>query len=298
MLALLRQTSYKYNHLQAGFMSSSAAACSVAREAGMTILPQAIPNAPQGQATNSIYPPGWTPPVNLAQTAMHVLGFDTQSLTQTTDTQHASQSNVSNEDDIIDMLMLHISQPAEQADIGTACSGHSQTEGSNSSKQEGQQTYPLSSVTQQHAGTIPNAPNNATSSIALCSWLNELLAFLWSIPSFHQSIILVLLLTNPCSDDPKVQASRITSTVFEGQDFPQVAKPLQSHCISNMKAVPQCCSQTSLMVQHLPGVVRRDKVQKLSLSDIVATGGGCCILAEHILPELAYKLGRAAKYGA
>ena len=225
-------------------MSSSAAACSVAREAGMTILPQAIPNAPQGQATNSIYPPGWTPPVNLAQTAMHVLGesdeqswkdllwhlavvlclliclfcadhytdlhdapagFDTQSLTQTTDTQHASQSNVSNEDDIIDMLMLHISQPAEQADIGTACSGHSQTEGSNSSKQEGQQTYPLSSVTQQHAGTIPNAPNNATSSIALCSWLNELLAFLWSIPSFHQSIILVLLLTNPCSDDPKVQ---------------------------------------------------------------------------------------------
>ena len=53
-----------------------------------------------------------------------------------------------------------------------------------------------------------------------------------------------------------LQASRITSTVFEGQDFPQVAKPLQSHCISNMKAVPQCCSQTSLMVQHLPGVVR------------------------------------------
>ena len=43
---------------------------------------------------------------------------------------------------------------------------------------------------------------------------------------------------------------------------------------------------------------RCDNVCGLSLPDIVKNGGGCCILAEHILTELAYKLGRAAKYGA
>ena len=43
---------------------------------------------------------------------------------------------------------------------------------------------------------------------------------------------------------------------------------------------------------------RRDHVQSLSSSDIMMHGGTGCILAEHVLPELAYKLGRAAKYGA
>ncbi len=38
--------------------------------------------------------------------------------------------------------------------------------------------------------------------------------------------------------------------------FPKVARPLQSHRISNMKAVSQCLAKSSLMVQHLPGVVR------------------------------------------
>ena len=38
--------------------------------------------------------------------------------------------------------------------------------------------------------------------------------------------------------------------------FPKVARPLQSHRISNMMAVSQCLAKSSLMVQHLPGVVR------------------------------------------
>ena len=38
--------------------------------------------------------------------------------------------------------------------------------------------------------------------------------------------------------------------------FPKVARPMQSHRISNMKAVSQCLAKSSVMVQHLPGVVR------------------------------------------
>lgn len=39
-------------------------------------------------------------------------------------------------------------------------------------------------------------------------------------------------------------------------------------------------------------------MQTLSPSEFRVHGGGGCILAEHVLPELTYKLGRAAKYGA
>lgn len=34
------------------------------------------------------------------------------------------------------------------------------------------------------------------------------------------------------------------------------------------------------------------------MQEIVERGAAGCILAERLLPEVAYKLGRAAKYGA
>ena len=43
---------------------------------------------------------------------------------------------------------------------------------------------------------------------------------------------------------------------------------------------------------------RRDEAAQLSAAEAVARGGGGCILLERLLPELAYKLGRAPKYGA
>lgn len=43
---------------------------------------------------------------------------------------------------------------------------------------------------------------------------------------------------------------------------------------------------------------RRDGVRGVSLADTRRRGGGGCILAERLLPEIAYKLGRAHKYGA
>ncbi len=44
--------------------------------------------------------------------------------------------------------------------------------------------------------------------------------------------------------------------------------------------------------------VRRDRAQRLTLGEALASGGGGALLLEHLLPELAYKLGRAPKYGA
>lgn len=44
--------------------------------------------------------------------------------------------------------------------------------------------------------------------------------------------------------------------VFEEEDFPRVVKPQQSHCISNMQTVRHSRGHSTLMIQHLPGVVR------------------------------------------
>ena len=43
---------------------------------------------------------------------------------------------------------------------------------------------------------------------------------------------------------------------------------------------------------------REDEATRFFEQEIRARGGGGCILAQHLLPELAYKFGRAAKYGA
>ena len=53
-----------------------------------------------------------------------------------------------------------------------------------------------------------------------------------------------------------------------------------------------------LLVRRLPGVVRRDRAAKLSLAEAAARGGMGAMLLDRLLPEMAYKLARAPKYGA
>ncbi|KAL3154342.1 hypothetical protein ABBQ32_013824 [Trebouxia sp. C0010 RCD-2024] len=135
-----------------------------------------------------------------------------------------------------------------------------------------------------------------SSSAALHHWLDDVLRLLFQHSTFSSSVLAAILLRNQQTDGMHKTSSQ--GAVFEAEDFPRVVRPQQSHCISNMQPVSLCLSQSSLIIQHLPGVVRQDNVQTLSSSEIRMHGGGGCILAEHVLPELAYKLGRAAKYGA
>ncbi len=53
-----------------------------------------------------------------------------------------------------------------------------------------------------------------------------------------------------------------------------------------------------LTAQRLPAVVRVDACRQLSLAECSQRGGAGAILAERLLPELAYKMARAPKYGA
>lgn len=47
-----------------------------------------------------------------------------------------------------------------------------------------------------------------------------------------------------------------------------------------------------------PHCCRVDDARRLELGHVRRCGGAGCILAERLLPEVAYKLGRALKYGA
>ncbi|DBB07902.1 TPA: hypothetical protein ACH3X3_009294 [Trebouxia sp. C0006] len=209
-------------------------------------------------------------------------------------------SNASLEDDTTDFLMLHIAQLAESIQAQLELPEIPPFSDPNLGDLDGGHDQPSLLPAPLASTSCQSSFGGATRSAAAAySWLNDLVSCLWRMPAFHQSVLLVLLLTNPHNSDlQRFQANQSADVCFEMDGLPKVARPLQSHRISNMKAVSQCLAKSSLMVQHLPGVVRCDNVQSLSLTDIVKHGGGCCILAEHILPELAYKLGRAAKYGA
>lgn len=72
LLWLMATWACRYNHLQAGFMSNTRAACSAAEKAGMALLP--VWPSGTAQASNSECSSGWPPPQRLAQRAMQILG--------------------------------------------------------------------------------------------------------------------------------------------------------------------------------------------------------------------------------
>lgn len=63
---------------------------------------------------------------------------------------------------------------------------------------------------------------------------------------------------------------------------------------------PTCCNMPFLnpLVVDLLSPPRVDSARKLDLAHICLQGAAGCILAERLLPEVSYKLGRAPKYGA
>jgi hypothetical protein len=77
-----------------------------------------------------------------------------------------------------------------------------------------------------------------------------------------------------------------------------VYRPKQSFEFSGEAEVEVCGDRGILRVDRLPGVVRRDNVCRLGVRECRDEGAVGCILAERLLWEVAYKMGRASKYGS
>eukprot|EP00798_Chlamydomonas_sp_ICE-L_P016397 gene16397-22599_t len=78
----------------------------------------------------------------------------------------------------------------------------------------------------------------------------------------------------------------------------QVVRPVQSFQKRGRSELEVQASAPILVARRLPGVVRRDRAAKMGLEECNLRSGQGCILADRLLPEMAYKLGRALKYGA
>jgi hypothetical protein len=79
---------------------------------------------------------------------------------------------------------------------------------------------------------------------------------------------------------------------------PALPRPLQStQLLAGAPVAVRPLSAAALCARRLPGAVRRCGAARLSPAQAWARGEGA-VLMERLLPELAYKLGRAAKYGA
>jgi hypothetical protein len=77
-----------------------------------------------------------------------------------------------------------------------------------------------------------------------------------------------------------------------------IARPVQSFETLGGAPLAVDAHAPMLLVRRLPGVVRRDATQAFSLRECVQSCGQGALLVDRVLPELAYKLGRALKYGA
>ncbi|KAL6755686.1 hypothetical protein V8C86DRAFT_190507 [Haematococcus lacustris] len=80
--------------------------------------------------------------------------------------------------------------------------------------------------------------------------------------------------------------------------FP-VARPLQSwQVLGGQRVAATGLACPALVARRLPGVIRRDRAERFSMQEAEARGAGGTMLIDRLLPELAYKAGAAAKYGA
>lgn len=89
---------------------------------------------------------------------------------------------------------------------------------------------------------------------------------------------------------------------YDSYDVPAVGKgvlrPLQSWQQLAGQALQIDARRPLLCMRRLPGVVRRDECTAFSLKECAEKSGVLGLLADRLVPEIAYKLGRAPKYGA
>lgn len=133
---------------------------------------------------------------------------------QHADTPAAAHSDAGNEDDAIDLLMLHFARPSAsaQAELGSCESPPAPASSKGDCSSESSPAL-LTEARSPSSGHQSSSGGTERSAAALLSWLNELISCLWSMPAFHQSVLLVLLLSNPCKSD--IQVMKVLKLVFE-----------------------------------------------------------------------------------
>jgi hypothetical protein len=127
---------------------------------------------------------------------------------------------------------------------------------------------------------------------AQLEWLDALVQRLNQQPGARDSLLLTVVLGSNGSKLPSDPQLLRPGSCSGG------LRPRQSWQLCRDEVVAVEEQAPLLTAQRLPAVVRVDRCQQLSLGECSRHGGAGATLAERLLPELAYKLGRTPKYGA
>lgn len=160
------------------------------------------------------------------------------------------------------------------------------------------------------SSTTATPPAAAAAAAAVLSWADKTLRYLNNSSAFKDAVLLTVLVTPGSSQQPG--AIPLLAAAGGGVLSPQVgaAAPAQQQPERRVLRPLQSCEQLAgkplavsqqraiLCLRRLPGVIRRDGCTRFSLSDCCSNSGSLALLADRLLPEIAYKLGRAPKYGA
>ena len=238
--------------MQACFMSTSESASSIAVEAGMTNLPllsnstskarnsDCLSGWPQpsdmaqramevlGKSLHCLQITALTRFISMQLGAKAILcvavtgglisdlhaGLDLSDMAQPTESHSSTAgSNASAEDDTTDLLMLHIAQPAESVQAQLELSESPPFSDPNLGDLDGGHAQALLLPAPSPSTSCQSSLGGATRSAAAAySWLNDLVSCLWRMPAFHESVLLVLLLTNPHNSD--LQRFQVTLSVY------------------------------------------------------------------------------------
>ncbi|KAK9803194.1 hypothetical protein WJX73_001247 [Symbiochloris irregularis] len=99
---------------------------------------------------------------------------------------------------------------------------------------------------------------------------------------------------------PQPGGGPLTVTQQDGsvEEILGLVRPMQSFQFLGTHAEETSAHHAILCLQYCPAIIRQDHLTKFDPARMCTAGGHGCILAERLLPELAFKLGFAPKYGA
>ena len=160
-------------------------------------------------------------------------------------------------------------------------------------------------------------------------WLDGMVQHLNMVPGFRDKVLLLVALGWGSSRSlPLLQpgGGQLLSKDAQGMDpadndlgdvgagqlhpadsvFASVQRPTQSFEANASSAGAELPATSTalasisplLVVRRLPAVIRVDRCTQLGVAECLQNSGDGPIAAQHLLPELAFKLGRAPKYGA
>jgi hypothetical protein len=161
-------------------------------------------------------------------------------------------------------------------------------------------------------GSKPSS-SSAAAAVDVLEWADRTLRYLNNSAAFRDAVLLAVVATPAGSDlgagllepggtvlHPGSLLASSSGGGLGGDDdvgFP-VARPVQSWQQLGGETIAVETRRPALCARRLPGVVRCGGARRLGLGEWAGGGGGGATLADRLLPEIAYKVGRAPKYGA